>query len=148
MRLRLARAADRDRIDEIVTSAYAPYIPLIGHAPAPMRADYGALIAAGVVHLTDESGPSAALMVLLPQPDHLLLDNIAVHADAQGRGLGRALLGAAEDMARQAGLPEIRLYTNAAMQRNLRIYAMAGYKETRRAHEQGFHRVFMSKRLS
>ena len=62
-----------------------------------MLDDYAALIAAGAVSVwTEPDGTITALIVLLPKPDHLLLDNIAVHPDRQGQGLGRRLIAFAE----------------------------------------------------
>jgi predicted GNAT family acetyltransferase len=44
-----------------------------------------------------------------------LIDNVAVEPTHRGQGIGRALLQHAEQIATTAGLPELRLYTNAAM---------------------------------
>jgi GNAT superfamily N-acetyltransferase len=57
------------------------------------------------------SGCYSWLIVLLPKPDHLLLDNIAVAPARQGSGLGRWLLAFAEAEAVRRGYGEIRLYT-------------------------------------
>jgi hypothetical protein len=45
------------------------------------------------------------------------------------------------------GLPEIRLYTNEAMTENLGYYPRRGYRETHRATQNGYRRVFFSKVL-
>jgi hypothetical protein len=45
-------------------------------------------------------------------------------------------------------LPEIRLYTNEAMTENLDYYPRRGYRETHRATQDGYQRVFFSKALS
>jgi hypothetical protein len=39
------------------------------------------------------------------------------------------------------------LYTNEVMTENLAIYAHLGYRETSRAEQDAYHRVFMEKRL-
>lgn len=44
-------------------------------------------------------------------------------------------------------MPEVRLYTSAAMTENLAYYSRQGYTETHRAHHDGIHRVFFRKRL-
>jgi ribosomal protein S18 acetylase RimI-like enzyme len=85
--------------------------------------------------------------VLLPKPDHLLLDNIAVAPERQGLGLGRRLLAFAEAEALRHGYREIRLYTHQTMIENQRLYAAIGYRETGRRTEAGYDRVFMCKRL-
>jgi ribosomal protein S18 acetylase RimI-like enzyme len=89
----------------------------------------------------------AAVVVLLPAPDYLLLDNIAVSPARQGLGLGRQLLAFAEAEALRRGYCEIRLYTHQTMVENQRLYASIGYEETGRGSEAGYDRVFMRKRL-
>ncbi len=132
-------------------SAYARYVALIGREPAPMTADYAALIARGEVWVaTQDACPGAVLvgvLVLRPQPPALLLDNVAVLPAWQRRGIGRALLAYAESQARQQGLSEVTLYTNAKMVDNQRLYAALGYVETDRRVEAGFSRVFFRKPL-
>ncbi|WP_226626107.1 GNAT family N-acetyltransferase [Alloyangia pacifica] len=146
--IRRARPADLDTIEAIVEAAYSPYIPRMGQKPGPMLDDYAALIAANHVHVVDLEGEAAALLVLLvllPQEDALLLDNIAVSPRAQGHGLGRALMEFAEAQGRAAGFDRIRLYTNALMTENLALYPRLGYRETGRVHEKGFNRVYFEK---
>ena len=66
-------------------------------------------------------------LILDPQPDHLLIWSIATAPAAQGRGLGNALLAAAETRARQLGLGMLRLYTGEKLESALRWYARKGY---------------------
>ncbi|MGH3272810.1 MAG: GNAT family N-acetyltransferase, partial [Streptosporangiaceae bacterium] len=96
----------------------------------------------------DGDGAAVGLLILIPQPDHLLLENIAVLPAAQGRGIGGRLLGLAEQHARSLGRSEIRLYTNEAMTENLAYYPRRGYTETHRAEQDGFRRVFFRKPLT
>ena len=77
----------------------------------------------------------------------MCVENVAVHPDHQGRGLGRRLLDFAEAEARAAGLPELRLYTNEAMTENLALYRHFGHEEVDRRAEHGYRRVFLRKRL-
>ncbi|HBD91206.1 MAG TPA: GNAT family N-acetyltransferase [Gemmobacter sp.] len=145
--LRPATAADLPALTAIVDAAYGPYIPRIGRKPGPMSDDYTALVAQGLVQVLEDQGRVCGLLVLIAQLDALLLDNIAIAPEAQGRGFGRLLLAAAENAARAAGLPVIRLYTNVAMTENIAIYSRQGYAETGRRVENGLHRVYMEKRL-
>ena len=147
--IRRAEPADRAVVEQIVRDAYSMYIERIGKPPGPMLDDYGALIADGVVSVCEGSyGTLAALIVLLPKPDHLLLDNIAVRPDRQGRGLGRQLIAFAESEARRLGHAELRLYTHQKMTENIALYARLGFVETGRGQEAGYDRVFMTKRLA
>ena len=145
--IRPAGPQDLPAVEAIVRSAYAPYVLLIGREPGPMLDDYAALIEQGHVYvLRDERGISA-ILVLIPEERALLLDNVAVRPDAQGRGHGRTLIGFAERMAREWGLGAIRLYTNEAMTENVALYGRLGFVEPHRAEEHGFRRVYMTKRL-
>ena len=147
--LRKARTDDRAAVEAIVDAAYSIYVERIGKAPGPMLDDYAGLIAAGAVSvLEDPDGVIAALIVLLPKPDHLLLDNIAVRPDRQGRGLGRRLIAFAESEARRRGYAELRLYTHETMTENIALYTRLGFRETGRGQEAGYNRVFMTKPIA
>lgn len=143
-----AAPEDRAAVEAIVNAAYSHYIDRNGLVPGPMKDDYAGLIAAGRVSvLRDETGV-AGLLVLIPEEDCLLLDNVAVSPTAQGKGYGRLLLDHAEAVARDLGLAGIRLYTQEVMTENQVIYARRGYVETHRAEEKGLPRVYMRKTLA
>jgi GNAT superfamily N-acetyltransferase len=81
----------------VVTAAYEPWIPVIGMRPMPLEADYDQLIAAGqVTVLEPPGGGMAGLIVLVPEPEVLLIENVAVDPAFQGRGFGHVLLAHAE----------------------------------------------------
>jgi predicted N-acetyltransferase YhbS len=86
--------------------------------------------------------------VLIAEPGHLLLENLAVRPSRQGGGAGSRLLALAEDEARRLRLAEIRLYTNEAMTENLAYYPRRGYAKTHRAEQDGFRRVFFRKHIA
>jgi GNAT superfamily N-acetyltransferase len=73
-----------------------------------------------------------ALIEVIPMKEHLLIENIAVHPNYHGKGIGDDLLRHAEHQARSFGFNEIRLYTNAAFASNLAYYAKRGYTEHQR----------------
>jgi GNAT superfamily N-acetyltransferase len=146
--IRLAVAADVPTVARVVDDAYRHYIPRIGRPPAPMLDDHAARVAAGRLWVIEDGDGIAGVLVLLPEADHLLLDNVAVAPGRQGTGLGRRLLGFAEVEAARRGYTEIRLYTNVLMTENRRLYAAIGYEETGRGRDAGFDRVFMCKRLA
>ena len=133
---------------ELVRDAYAVYVPRIGREPAPMGADYEALIGKGAVTVAVEEDSIVGVLVLRPQQDSLLLENVAVAPAKQGQGVGRALLAFAEEHARRLNLSKISLYTHALMTENLALYPRLGYVEVARNQEHGFDRVFFEKTLS
>ena len=146
-RIRAATAADAPAIADLVDQAYRHYLPRIGKPPGPMLDDYAARVSQGVVWVLEQGGAIAAVVVLLPAPNYLLLDNIAVSPARQGLGLGRQLLAFAEAEALRRGYREIRLYTHQTMVENQRLYASIGYEEMGRGSKAGYDRVFMRKRL-
>ena len=147
LRIQAATAADVPAIADIVDQAYRHYTARMGKPPGPMFDDYAARVLEGVVWVLEEGAAVAAIIVLLPTTDYLLLDNIAVSPARQGLGLGRRLLAFAEAEALRRGYCEIRLYTHQTMVENQRLYASIGYEETGRGTEAGYERVFMRKRL-
>lgn len=145
--IRAAGADDLDAVADIAVKAFDRYVERIGRPPAPMLADYGGLIAAGWVWVVLRDGVVAGFAVLIPRTDHLLLETMALAPDAQGQGLGSGLLAFTDDLARREGLGEIRLYTNEAMTENLTYYPRHGYRETHRATEHGYRRVYFSRTI-
>ncbi|MFJ8791643.1 GNAT family N-acetyltransferase [Streptomyces sp. NPDC102462] len=143
--VRPAHAADVPAVRAVTDAAYRPYIERIEVVPQPMEADHAANVAQGKVFVTGD--PVIGLVVVEARPDHLFLDSIAVRPDAHGRGVGRRLLRFVDAHARARQLPEIRLYTNALMWENRRIYPKYGYEEVERRVDGPYDRVHYRKRL-
>src|SRR5258708_4365274 len=74
--IRAATAADVPVIGQIVEQAYRHYIPRIGKPPGPMLDNYDARVSEGVVWVIGEPPSIVGIVVLLPRPEYLLLDNI------------------------------------------------------------------------
>lgn len=145
--IRPATADDARAVAACVNAAYAMYIERMGKPPAPMLADYDALIAQQAVWVLPGDERLRGILVMMPRGDHLFLENIAVYPDDQGKGLGRRLMAFIEQQARALGLPAIELYTNEAMTENLAFYPRLGFVEVSRQVEDGYRRVFMRKTL-
>jgi GNAT superfamily N-acetyltransferase len=147
--LRRALAADAAAVRALTRAAYAKWVPVINREPLPMIADYDRAVAEHRIDLWEEDGELLALIELAPKADHLLVVNVAVRPDQQGKGLGSALLEHADDIARSLGFTEVRLYTNAAFTANIALYARRGYEEFRRETLMpGSITVHMLKRLA
>ncbi|GAA4237251.1 GNAT family N-acetyltransferase [Actinomadura meridiana] len=144
--IRPATQADRPRIEEIVEAAYTPWAELIGVRPIPMDANYTEFIEAGQIFVTNDD--LNGLIVLIPEKDTLLIENVAVAPTHHGQGIGHRLLSFAEDHARMLSLPRIRLYTNELMKTNIALYTSLGYHETGRQDVGGRYVVHMSKDLA
>lgn len=147
-RPRPARPTDLPAVRAVIEAAFQPFVARIGQRPAPMDDNHAAQIAAGQVALIETGGCVAAILVSHAEPDALVIDTLAVAPDQQGRGLARALLGRAEEMAALSGLGAVRLYTNEAMASAIGLYLATGYAETGRATQQGFRRIHFRKDLA
>ncbi|MCI4339469.1 MAG: GNAT family N-acetyltransferase [Thermoplasmata archaeon] len=144
MSIRLATEADVPEIRSCVREAYQVYLERMDRPPAPMQDDPAVRVGAGQVYV--ECAESVrGVLVLVPFPDHVLVENLAVRPVFQRHGIGSRLLAFAEARATELGRAEVRLYTNDRMTENLRYYSARGYRETGRAVEDGYARVFLSK---
>jgi ribosomal protein S18 acetylase RimI-like enzyme len=143
--LRRATAADLPTIKAVIGAAYARYLTRMDKPPGPMLRDYRPSVEAGTTWVS--GSPITAVLTLYPGDDHLLLENIAVHPSAQGRGLGRALMSFAEQEAARRGLTRMTLVTHEVMTENQATYARLGYAEVERRAEDGYRRIYMEKHL-
>jgi len=143
--LRRADPADLPAIKAVIDAAYARYLTRMDKPPAPLLRDYGPSVEAGTTWVT--GSPIVAVLTLYPREDHLYVENVAVHPDAQGSGLGRALMGFAEQEAARRGLPRMALVTHEVMTENQAIYSRLGYTEVDRRAEDGYRRIYMEKNL-
>jgi len=144
-RAKRATTGDLPGIQQLMVDAYTKYIERIGRPPAPMTADYSAALEHSRVWVLESGDAIVGALVTEDRADHLLLETVAVAPGAQGKGYGRLLLERAECDAVELGLTEVRLYTNEAMTENLTFYPRHGYRETGRALQDGFRRVYFSK---
>jgi GNAT superfamily N-acetyltransferase len=145
--IRAASATDVPRAYDIVQAAYRIYISRMGKKPGPMLDDYARRQRAAELYIASLGEEAVGVAVLVRAADHLQLDNVAVHPRWQGRGIGRALIVFAEEMAKTLGLPEMRLYTHVTMTENIARYSRNGFVETHRGMEGGYERVFMHKTI-
>ena len=143
--LRLGGIADADAIRTLTRAAYAPWVTLLGREPLPMSADYDAAVRAHRFDLAYRGGELVGLIETRAEGDHLLVVNVAVAPSRQSAGLGRRLLAHADSLAREQGLPTLRLYTNARFERNLAIYRRLGYRIEREESTERGVTVHMAK---
>jgi ribosomal protein S18 acetylase RimI-like enzyme len=147
--IRPAKPAHRCGVVECVDAAYFKYVDRLGGVrPAPMRVDYTALIAEGSVYVAAHEGEVCGVLVLKYAERHVLIENVAVHPDYQGRGLGQKLMRSAEQRAGEAGLKEVWLYTNELMTENIAFYRWLGYEEVERRSGEHYRRVYMRKQIA
>ena len=146
--IRKAHIDDAEAIQEVVEQAYQGYVERLGMKPGPMQDDYREVIRSSLVFVVSDGLAIAGVLVLKSADKGLLLENIAVRPDMQGKGVGRMLLEKAEHEALARGLESLSLYTHQKMTENISLYRRIGYRETTRVREHGFDRVYMRKQLA
>jgi GNAT superfamily N-acetyltransferase len=147
LRSREASAADAAAIRKLTIDAYAKWVPLIGREPKPMTADYEAAVRNHRFDLLELDEVLVGLIETVEEPDQLLIENVAVAPNFQGRGLGKLLMAKAEAVAREAGYARVRLYTNLRFAENIALYLKLGYGIDGETPITGGVRVDMSKDL-
>jgi len=141
-------AADAAAVRALTRAAYAKWVPLIGREPKPMQADYDHAVREHRVDLALLDGTLCGLIETIDEPDHLLIENVAVAPDYQNRGLGRWLIAHAERLAAALGHAETRLYTNAGFAENVALYRRLGYRIDREDSGALGVMVHMNKRIA
>jgi ribosomal protein S18 acetylase RimI-like enzyme len=129
--LRRATQADAAAIAGLTREAYGKWVPVIGREPLPMTVDYDDVVRKHRFDLLHAGDVLAGLIETVPDGDCLLIVNVAILPAFQGRGLGKRLLLLAEEIATTTGLSGLRLYTNALMGENIRLYEKLGYRRER-----------------
>lgn len=148
MPIRPATAADLPTVVALVHAAYEHYIPILGgRRPRPMDDDYAARLSNDQLFVLEDDAALLGIVVMEVRPDAVHIFNLAVHPDAQGRGLLRQLVGFAEAAAHQRSLPRLTLFTNVAMTKNRAIYAHLGFVETREETSPGGYQIVFIERL-
>jgi GNAT superfamily N-acetyltransferase len=125
--LRRAGAFDAKAITDVTFAAYQKWIPIIGREPAPMLTDYDQAVRTHLIDVLEQAGRIIAVIELVPEPDCLLIENIAVLPAHAGQGHGKCLMAHAGRVARAYGLSLIRLYTNQKMTSNIAVYQHLGF---------------------
>ena len=97
-----------------------------------MTADYAKMAVENTIWLLFAGELLAGVLVLVDEPEQMLIYSVAVRPGFQHQGFGRRLLEWAEKQARERGYRSIRLYTNGKFEYNLRLYERLGYRETGR----------------
>ena len=127
MPLRRALRIDIPALAALQQAAYAPLKARIGMSLPPADADFTAIFETMEIWVEGSAEALDAALILDVKPDHLLIWSIAVAPERKGARLGSALLDFAEHRALEAGLGEIRLYTNERFTENVAWYLRRGF---------------------
>jgi ribosomal protein S18 acetylase RimI-like enzyme len=145
--VRGATSSDTAGATRCVCAAYLRYIERVGRQPAPMLNDYARVIAEHQVHVAARGDRIVGVLELVVTDEGFLLDSVAVDPEAQGAGVGRALLALAEAEAKRQGFASIYLMTHEKMTENQALYSRIGYRLFDRRAVDGYSRVLMRKPL-
>ncbi len=139
------RAAEPSDAVELASRIDAAYSAHASHIPDLPEVSEGIAddIAQNVVFVATTENKVIGGIVLILQPDHLMLANIAVDPSAEGNGIARALIETAEQVAQSNSLSEIRLSTHVKMPENISLYEHLGWHQTGKSG----NKVHMSRKL-
>ena len=98
-----------------------------------------------VAYLGDDAVGCGGLKTLAPGLGEV--KRMYVAPEARGRGLGRRLLAALEDAARDLGLRALRLDTNERMPEARRLYETSGYRAIPPYNDNPYAAFWFEKRL-
>lgn len=135
-------------------AAWDDLLALIGRAFAPMDGVIdppSSALALTPASLRDKAGQEtvflahagarlAGCLFMAARADRFYLGKLAVDPAMQRQGIGRRLVEAAEDAARQAGKPVLELQTRVELDANHRAFERLGFRETGRTAHPGFAR--------
>lgn len=84
----------------------------------------------GNIIIAEDSGRVVGCAALVPRDDGPVeLAKMAVDPSAQGKGIGRAIVGRAIDEARQMGAKRLWLESNTVLETAIRLYRRCGFTE-------------------
>lgn len=139
--IRPAVPGDAQAIVALIRAAFTPLIGRLDPAPGALRetpATIGAELAAHRGLVAEIGGAVIGSALLKHWEDGLYLGRLAVAPSAQGRGVARALLAAAERQARDLGYDRMILRVRLAMTENRRLFSKAGFVETGLMAHEGY----------
>jgi ribosomal protein S18 acetylase RimI-like enzyme len=153
IRVRAAREGDTDAIVSIVNEAYLVEAFFVA-GDRTHRAEVRDLVGAGQCYVAEDGGRVVACVEVAAKDGRGYFGMLAVSPAIQGRGLGRRLIGFAEDTTRQAGCTLMDIKVVSVRPDLVGFYESLGYDVTgtesyvHRPLLQPCHFVRMPKRLS
>lgn len=138
---------DFTRWDDLLALIHAAFAYMNGRIDPPssaFRMTPAALAEkaqAEIGYVACEGDALLGCVFLRPEADSLYLGRLAVSPQAQGRGLGRALLAQAEATAQALGLAALRLNVRAELTGNQATFAGWGFVRTAGKSHAGYDRI-------
>jgi GNAT superfamily N-acetyltransferase len=137
-----------DRWDELLALIHSAFASMDGVIDPPSSAKglTPALLAekarTEIAFLAVEDAQLRGCIFCRPElPDCLYIGKLAVHPDAQDKGLGRRFLAEAEAAAQERGCSRLRLETRIELTGNHAMFARWGFVKTAEKSHPGYERV-------
>lgn len=126
------RLGDAEAVAGLIRAAFAVLEEAVDPLPSALGETAGS-VAAG---LADGggcgvwvAGELVGAVLWQPRGGGLYVGRLSVHPDRRGQGIARRLMAAAEQAARDAGLPRLLLSTRLALVGNRALFAACGFVE-------------------
>ena len=130
--IRIALADDAEGIAEVMRDAFSPYeqryTARAYRATVPDPDGVRQRMAQGPVWVAVHSGAVVGTAAAVLEPVGCYIRGMAVHRAARGLGLGRQLLSAIEEHARQRGEERLYLSTTPFLDRAIALYERFGFQ--------------------
>ena len=140
--IRRAKAQDADPLSDCISTAYSVYGSRIADIPS-VSEGMSQTIESSRVWIAEIDSGIVGGIILIPHEEFMMLENVAVHPDSSGLGIGAALIRQAEADCLEFGLQEMRLSTHKDMPENVSLYEHLGWQETGRSG----NKVVMTKKV-
>lgn len=146
-----------DRVDELLALIMSSFAYMDGVIDPPSSAhrltpeNLLQKIRDEIAFVAFHGGDMLGCIFCRPENGSLYVGKLAVSPAAQGRGIGKALLQTAEEVAQRLSLPSLRLETRIELVNNHRQFSSWGFLKTAENSHAGYERVTsieMTKRLA
>ncbi len=131
MQIRLAAAADADRIADVLFEAFSQfkehYTPGAFAAVAPKPDDIRGRFAEGPIWVAANNENIVGTVSVVPEPEWLYIRSMAVSPSAQGFGIGGKLIETVEKYALETGFDRLYLYTTNFLTAAIKLYERNGF---------------------
>lgn len=132
VQIRFALPGESEAIAEVISEAFAPFKNLYTAeafaatviSPEKIRQRFDE---AGTVWAALKNGKIVGTVSVVPDGEWLYIRSMAVLPAAQGSGIGRKLLEAAENYAARNGFEKMFLYTTPYLPTAIRLYEQNGF---------------------
>lgn len=147
-----ASKENTEMLESLFRSAFTPYVHLLGRRLSENAYDWlPESIQSGNVWFAQRAGKAICTIAIIREEKSWTIDQVAVHPEMQGNGLGSQMLNAIVELARRNGIETLTLDTAKMMTDLVRLYEKHGFrvvKEGKPNHNKDDHiRVFMEKSI-